>query len=228
MKNEVIKAEFDGSVIQFREDGWFNATEAAAKYGKRPADWFENKETQEYLLAASEILNVPKDALLKVRRGKYGGGTWLHPRLAVRFAQWLDMRFAVWCDTQIDNIIRGNHPALDWKRLRHEASSSYKVMQEILQLSRSDDGKETKPHHYSNEARLINWAITGSFGPIDRQQLTCDELSLLAHLEARNAVLIGRGVEYALRKAMLEQAALDWRIAKDLPQLAAESRLLNA
>jgi hypothetical protein len=43
---------------------------------------------------------------LKMRRGM-GGGTWMHPKLAVRFAQWLDVDFAVWCDEQIDHILRG-------------------------------------------------------------------------------------------------------------------------
>ena len=35
-----------------------------------------------------------------------GGGTWLHPKLAIHFARWLDLHFAVWCDEQIDAIIR--------------------------------------------------------------------------------------------------------------------------
>ena len=40
---------------------------------------------------------------LKTKRGQ-GGGTWLHPKLAVRFAQWLDPKFAVWCDMQINSL----------------------------------------------------------------------------------------------------------------------------
>lgn len=36
-----------------------------------------------------------------------GGGTWLHPKLAIRFAQWLDADFAVWCDEQIEHLLHG-------------------------------------------------------------------------------------------------------------------------
>lgn len=39
-----------------------------------------------------------------------GGGTWLHSKLAVVFARWLDVHFAVWCDQQIDALLRGMHP----------------------------------------------------------------------------------------------------------------------
>ena len=44
--------------------------------------------------------------LFESRRG-HAGGTWAHPKLAVFFARWLDVRFAVWCDSVIDELIRG-------------------------------------------------------------------------------------------------------------------------
>ena len=37
---------------------------------------------------------------------------------------------------------------------------------------------------------------------------------LLAHLEERNAVLLGRGLPYEQRKPMLKQYAMDWRMAR--------------
>jgi len=57
----------------------------------------------------------------------------------------------------------------------------------------------------------VNWALSGEFKALDRDALTSDQLALLASLEDRNSVLLGRGVEYADRKKMLEQHALDWR-----------------
>ncbi len=35
------------------------------------------------------------------------GGTWGHPKLTVFFARWLDMGFSVWCDSVIEDILRG-------------------------------------------------------------------------------------------------------------------------
>lgn len=62
------------------------------------------QSTSEYLDALS-TLNTGKTGIwLETRRGN-GGSTWAHPKLAVRFAQWLDVRFAVWCDSIIEDIL---------------------------------------------------------------------------------------------------------------------------
>jgi hypothetical protein len=206
----LVKADYHGIAVAFTEDAWFNATEVADKYGKRVADWLENSETQRYFSALSEILNVPKEALLKTKRGR-NGGTWMHPRLGVPFARWLDVSFGVWCDDQIYKILTGNHPHYDWKKLRHEATASYKVMGQILQMTRERLGKTCAPHHYSNEARLINWALTGAFGKVDRDGLSTGELDLLAKLENMDTVLIGCGASYDDRKKELERFASEQR-----------------
>ncbi|WP_281661584.1 KilA-N domain-containing protein [Microvirgula aerodenitrificans] len=103
---QIIKAEFDGHAMQFREDGWFNATVAAERFGKRVDHWLANRETGQYITALSELLNTRNSGeLIHARKGR-NGGTWLHPKLAVVFARWLDVRFAVWCDMQIDGLLR--------------------------------------------------------------------------------------------------------------------------
>ena len=87
------------------------------------------------------------------------------------------------------------------------------MMEEILKDTRLQIGKATASHHYSNEARLINWALTGEFKGLDRDKLPIQELDILTKLEVRNAVLIGRGLGYDDRKKMLEQYAIDLRPA---------------
>ena len=206
----LVKAEFDDIAVTFTEDAWFNATEVADKHKRRVTDWLYNSETQHYLAALAEMLKVPKEHLLKTRRGRYGG-TWMHPRLAVAFARWLDVRFGVWCDDQIYQILSGHHVHYDWKKLRHEATASYKVMGQILQLTRQRLGKTCASHHYSNEARMINWALTGEIGKIDRDGLSSGDLDLLAKLENMDTVLIGCGAIYDDRKKELEQFASEQR-----------------
>lgn len=197
--------------VNFTEDGWFNATEIAAQYDKRPTDWLKLDSTKNYLPVLAGFLKCEESSLLKSKRGRYSDGTWLHPKLAVAFARWLDTRFAVWCDLQIDMILRGTHPHNDWRRLRHEAASSYKVMSAILQTSRLSAGKTTAPHHFANEAKLVNWALTGEFKPLDRDGLTLDELNILAALEEHNAVFLGIGMNRDTRKLALEGLVADWR-----------------
>jgi hypothetical protein len=214
----IVSLEYSGHLMPYQDDGWFNATEAAKPFGKRPNDWLELQSTKDYIQALCEITGTSRTKWLKVKKGNFSDtgnsgntqGTWLHPKLAVRFAQWLDPKFAVWCDTQIDNLLRNKS---DWRKLRHEAASTYKVMSSMLQAIRSDAGKDTKDHHFQNEAKLINWVLSGEFKALNRDSLLTPELDLLAHLEERNAVLIGRGVEYDKRKPMLQQYAFDWRMA---------------
>ena len=217
---QLVRAEYQGTEIQFNEQGWFNATQAADRFRKRPNDWLSLDSTKEYLAALAESTSG-KIPYVKTRTGRPGVitripgnyGTWFHPKLVVPFARWLDVRFAVWCDEQIDSLIRGSHPVLDWCRLRHASSSSFKMMEDILKDTRLQIGKATEKHHYSNEARLINWALTGEFKAIDRDKLPICELDVLTKLEVRNAVLIGRGLSYEKRKNNLEQYAIDLRPA---------------
>lgn len=112
---------YEGRTVTFRDDGWFNATEAAKHFGKRLDHWLDNADTLEYIQALdsamtgepSQISNTRKSGYLKSVRGQHGGGTWLHPKLAVTFARWLDAKFGVWCDFQIDAIIRSGRTQRD-------------------------------------------------------------------------------------------------------------------
>lgn len=228
MKTTSIVASYGDLQISFTEDGWFNATVIADRYGKRPIDWLRLPETERYIDALCRQSDVRKSHFTLTRKGnstKFQQGTWLHPKLGIPFARWLDVDFAVWCDSQIDDLLRGTS---DWKRARHEATSTFKVMTAILQQARADAGKETASHHYSNEALLINWVLTGERASLDRQSMDYAQLDLLAKLEARNAVLIGRDVGYAIRKEMLKQYLLDLRFAKELPSLNDELRMAQA
>lgn len=119
----------------------------------------------------------------------------------------------MWCDIQIDTLLKGTHPHYDWKRLRHEATASYKVMGQILQMTRQRLGKTCAPHHFSNEARLINWALTGEFAKLDREGLSPGDLDLLAKLENLDSVLLGCSASYEDRKKELERFATEQRAA---------------
>lgn len=56
------------------------------------------------------MLRLAKETgLVKTKAGapETGGGTWLHPKVAVAFSRWLNVDFAVWCDLQIDALLHG-------------------------------------------------------------------------------------------------------------------------
>lgn len=111
MAQSLISASYNEAVtVSFTQDAWFNATVVAASFSKRLDHWLENQETQAYIAALSEILNTRNSGdLIRAMRGR-NGGTWLHPKLAIPFARWLDVRFAVWCDLQIESILKARAP----------------------------------------------------------------------------------------------------------------------
>lgn len=104
--SNVIPFEYDGLPVHFSTAGWINATEIAKRFNKRPVEWLRLPETVSYMEALGRHLKVGKSHLYETTKGRQGG-TWLHPKLGVRFAQWLDVDFAVWCDLHIDALLRG-------------------------------------------------------------------------------------------------------------------------
>lgn len=46
---QIVTRSYEGHAIAYQDDGWFNATTAAAKFGKAPHDWLRLPATVEYL-----------------------------------------------------------------------------------------------------------------------------------------------------------------------------------
>lgn len=96
----LITSQYNGQELSFSEQGWFNATQAASRFNKKPNDWLRLPDTQRYVDALIKREDQKSDTRLsritdfvKTQKGNsklFTQGTWLHPKLAVRFAQWLD------------------------------------------------------------------------------------------------------------------------------------------
>lgn len=108
--------------------------------------------------------------------------------------------------------------SLEWKQARAAAALTYRLMSNVLKDYRESHGKETSGHHYINEAKLVNWALTGEFCAVDRQQLGEHELALLEKLEYKNTQLLMRGIDRGGRKVILQDLAMEFR----MPLLIAE------
>lgn len=105
--SNIIPIQFEGHPMRFYEDGWIDATTAAEKFGRVPNDFLRLPETESYIHGLERRYGkIPYVKTSKARKDR-GGGTWLHPKLAVRFARWLSVDFEIWCDEQIDAIVRG-------------------------------------------------------------------------------------------------------------------------
>lgn len=97
----------DFHVEQRTKDGYFNATSFVKQWNlhtqnsgdvkkKEIKDYLDNKATKEFLsaLIQEENLNGENSPYL-TSRGKYSGGTWMHPIMFIDFAMWLNPAFKV-------------------------------------------------------------------------------------------------------------------------------------
>jgi hypothetical protein len=207
MSARIIPFNYEGQAVRFNADGWLHATEIAERFGKEPAQWLRLDSTKEYIERLSERMeksNVGKShiTLVKTRRGNTStSGTWLHPKLAVKFARWLSVDFEIWCDEQIDALVRGDQAT--WQQARQQSAVGYRGLCEALAIAHEESGKTPQRHHFINEAKLINQVITGEFAGRNRDELTAHELLLVTLIEIRDVLLIGQGKDFAARKASL-------------------------
>lgn len=131
--SNIIPASFRGITIRFDLDGWMNATDIAKAFGTRASEWMRRPDTVEYMVKRGKMLGLncvtltqlniinelepsssaSKSRLLKLARISgmvktvtgSNGGTWLHPKMAVKFARWLSVDFEIWCDIQVEQIL---------------------------------------------------------------------------------------------------------------------------
>jgi hypothetical protein len=100
---------YNGTVIQRRDDGFVNLTQMTQANGKRLDNWMRLKSTQSYL---ETLANSLTSEVVKSEEGA-NGGTWGHPSVAINLARWLSDEFAVWCDAHIFNLMASGSTSLD-------------------------------------------------------------------------------------------------------------------
>ena len=96
----LVSRSWNGTPISRRTtDGYVNATSMCKANGKRWKDYRESDRCQLYLDALESVAGISVHALVESRSGGAGGGgTWVHPQVAVDLARWISAPFAVWMD----------------------------------------------------------------------------------------------------------------------------------
>jgi hypothetical protein len=131
MNSAIIPFHYEGQAVRFNSDGWINVTDVAKRFNKKPAEWLRLPETIKYMDALARHLNVGESHLLVQTSKGRAGGTWLHPKMAVGFARWLNVDFAVWADLHIDALLRGE---LNEKQQFDRACRMYSEAKDIASL----------------------------------------------------------------------------------------------
>lgn len=107
MKNEIFN--YNGNDITFQignGDVMVNATEMAKHFGKRPIDFLQNQQTQDYISEYSKVRKSTLADIVQVTKGGNNPGTWMHEDLALEFSRWLSPAFSLWCNDRIKELLK--------------------------------------------------------------------------------------------------------------------------
>ena len=141
-------------VTQRTKDGFFNATALLKQWNvstcsqKEIKHYFENKNTEEFIqaLIVEENLNGRNSAYLK-SRGKYNGGTWMHPLLFIDFAMWINPTFKV-------KVLKFVYDEMI--KYRNEAGDAYR---ELGSAVSKIVPKTFMPKAMSRIGEALNWVV---------------------------------------------------------------------
>lgn len=105
---ELTVKEYLGNKIEFKiveGEVYANANHMANGFGgsQKLADWKRSSNTKRYIEALTKN-KLWKNPIVS-EEGK-NGGTWIHEKLILNFARYLNVEFELWCDEQIATLLR--------------------------------------------------------------------------------------------------------------------------
>lgn len=117
----VITKNYLGNNIEFKMvegEIYANATSMCKAFGKEVKNWTRLEQTQEYVAELKRSSDMSHD-LISIKQGGKANeqGTWIHEKLILDLARWLNVKFRVWCDEQIATLLREGKIELNKKPL---------------------------------------------------------------------------------------------------------------
>lgn len=155
------------------------------------------------------------------KRGKYDGGTFAHPDIALEFASWIDSAFKLYLIKEFERLKENEcyQNKISWSIRRELAKTNYRIhtdsIKENLILTLTENQKQ---YVYANEADLLNVALFGmtakewneNNSDLDgniRDYANILQLVILSNLENLNAEMIAQGKPQEERLERLNEIA---------------------
>ncbi len=188
---------------------FFNATEIAKPFGKRPDDFWKQEQNRSYLAALITLSagNKTLGDFIVTRRGRGHAGTWFHNDLALQFARWLSVEFAVRLDCWVKQRI-GDEQKRSMSRA--DTKTGFRPLTDAVLAAHPTP----KPYHFSNECDMLNGIVLGmsarKFRELHeiqsvRDAMSAEQLADVAHLQMVDAGLLAIGMDFSERKAHLSR-----------------------
>lgn len=170
----IISRKIDGVTVgQQRKDGYVNATALAEAHLKATGvrrdvnHWLDVKRTQEFIEHLSLKTDIPGNKLVDAKRGRYGG-TWIHPRLSIRFAMWLSdgLGYLVeeWVERWMTQSAAQTASLIPWGKIRLEGRETRRQFTDSIKdyIERHPQlPEDAKEWMYANASDKVNLVVFG-------------------------------------------------------------------
>ena len=160
---------------------------------------------------------------IKVKRGRYDGGTFAHVDIAFEFASWISPEFKLYIikDYQRLKSDENSRLSLEWNERRLFSKINYQLHTDAIKenIVPEDISMTRRGYVYVTEADMLNVALFGCTAKEWRDanpetagnicdQATLNQLVVLANMESMNAELIKEGMARGERALYLNKMAI--------------------
>ena len=180
-----------------------------------------NSSNQSFTMSPSRWIKETNAIGFVSKRGKYNGGTFAHPDIALEFASWIDSAFKLYLIKEFERLKKdeSDKKKIEWSVRRELAKTNYKIHTNSIKENLIPTlTLKQKSLVYSNEADLLNVALFGMTakewknknvelsGNI-RDNANIIQLVILANLENLNAQMLKDGIKQEERLEKLNKIA---------------------
>lgn len=183
---------------------------------------FKNdSSTQAFTMSPSRWISTTNAKGFVSKRGKYNGGTFAHPDIALEFASWIDPAFKLYLIQEFERLkYNANYQnQIEWSVRRSLSKTNYRIHTDSIKENIVPTLSEYQKNFiYANEADVINVALFGLtakewrennpnlIGNI-RDYTDILHLVVLSNLEVLNANMIENNINQKERLEKLNYTA---------------------
>ena len=189
----------------------------------KPTDFegFKSKPGQNaFTISPKRWIDLTNAIGIKVKSGRYNGGTFAHKDIALEFASWISAEVKLYIIKEFQRLKVQESEQLEWQGKRMQSKLNYLIHTDAIQkkLILVSLNPEQINFVYASEADLLNVALFGmkakewrdanpeKTGNI-RDYASTVELAILSNLEYHNSLLITNGVPQNKRLIILNREA---------------------
>ena len=124
----------------------------------------KDSSTQSFTMSPSRWINMTNAKGFISKRGKYDGGTFAHPNIALEFASWLDPAFKLYLIQEFERLKYNEsyQNKIEWSVRRSLSKTNYRIHTDSIKENIVPKLTEKqKQFVYANEADVINVALFG-------------------------------------------------------------------